>query len=468
MPMYDDENKPWGKAEIEKLTQAVGVYGEDWTFISEKVFLNLRSGLAIAEKWTRIRSKLGVKESNVKKKIKLENGEAKVRITDSQKIGQIKNIISDKTFHTPSKKEDISLIPPNQYFSGSTISSQSDSEQESSYQRKSPVPVKQVSVRSKTKNSWTIEEEDLLVEAVKLHGTSWKYISENYFNSQRKPNTCSNRYRQIHSRYDNPSISPCERTKGLKNQNVIRSPTDQKLDETEDTMTGSSISTISEFSPSWDQEMSFSLSLSQDQEISLSMVNEINSWVDMEDEALQTAVLLYGDKDWDKIKNILPHRKQVELVARWIILKEKYRLILPTDFNSEPKITVPFTEEEENILSLGVAFDGFKNWHKIAQKLPRRSLSDMIIQWNILTQRKRDRDAYKKMQDEQEEPQFLQSNDNKTYDNADPWGINIDEIDYSKALSPAGEWDRYMKRIAELHPNDAMDINNSFQFDGYT
>ncbi|CAG8815264.1 32917_t:CDS:1, partial [Racocetra persica] len=58
MPMYDDENKPWGKADVEKLTQAVGNYGEDWTFISEKVFLNLRSGLAIAEKWTRIRSKL--------------------------------------------------------------------------------------------------------------------------------------------------------------------------------------------------------------------------------------------------------------------------------------------------------------------------------------------------------------------------------------------------------------------------
>ncbi|CAG8691216.1 35647_t:CDS:2 [Gigaspora margarita] len=465
MPMYDDENKPWGKAEIEKLTQAVGNYGEDWTFISEKVFLNLRSGLAIAEKWTRIRSKLGVKESNIKKKIKLENGE-EIRIKGTQN-GQIKNNGLNKTIHTPSKKEEISLATSNQYFSGSTISSPSDSEQESNYPRKTPSLVKQAPVRTKTKNSWTIEEEDRLVKAVKIHGTNWKYISENFFNSQRKPNTCSNRYRQIHNRYDSLSISTCERTKGVKGQNVVRSPVDQKIDETEDTMTGSSMSTISEFSPKWDQEMSFSLSLNQDQEISLSMMTEINSWADIEDGVLQTAVLLYGDKDWDKIKNILPHRKQVELVARWIMLKEKYRLILPTDIHSEPKISVPFTKEEEEILSLGVTFEGFKNWHKIAQELPRRSLSEMIIQWNILTQRKRDREEYKKMQDEQElieELQYpqLEDNKNQTYDNADPWGINVDEIDYSKVLSPAGEWDRYMKHIAELNSNDAMDISNDF------
>ncbi|CAG8690979.1 11470_t:CDS:2, partial [Cetraspora pellucida] len=142
------KNKPWGKADVEKLTQAVGNYGEDWTFISEKVFLNLRSG---------------VKETNVKKKIKLENGE-EVRVMDSQN-GQIKKIASDRTFHTPSKKDEMSLIASNQYFSGSTISSPSDSEQESSYQRKTPTPVKQVSMRTKTKNSWTIEEEDRLVEA---------------------------------------------------------------------------------------------------------------------------------------------------------------------------------------------------------------------------------------------------------------------------------------------------------------
>ncbi|CAG8476326.1 14987_t:CDS:2, partial [Racocetra persica] len=421
------------------------------------------SGLAIAEKWTRIRSKLGVKEPNAKKKIKLENGE-EVRVTNS-KNGQIKNSVSDRKFHTPSKKDEMSLIASNQYFSGSTISSPSDSEQESSYQRKTPTPVKQVSMRTKTKNSWTIEEEDRLVEAVNIHGTNWKYISENFFNSQRKPNTCSNRYRQIHSRYDSPKISPCERAKGIRSQNVVQSPVEQKHDETEDTLTGSSISTISEFSPSWDQEMSFSLSLSQDQEISLSMVNEINSWADMEDEVLQTAVLLYGDKDWDKIKNILPHRKQVELASRWIMLKEKYRLMLPSDLHSEPIITVPFTEEEEDLLSLGVAFEGFKNWHKIAQELPRRSLSDMIIQWNILTQRKRNRETYKKMQDVHkpiEESQPSRAEDSKTYDNADPWGINVDKIDYSKVLSPVGEWDKYMKRVAELHPNDAMNINQWF------
>ncbi|CAG8546655.1 13793_t:CDS:1 [Acaulospora morrowiae] len=354
MPLFDDENKPWKQSEIDKLIKAVGVFGEDWRFISETTFSNQRSGLTIAEKWARIRSKLGVMEPqetiSTKRKNDGDNGCPEIK-----KIrAKMSTIISLKI---PEQADTSSTISTPE-FSNSSVSTPSD--YETDYQNHK-TPAHQQKISTRTKMFWTAKEEDLLISSVEEYGTQWDSISKRIFKSRRNPNALALRYRQLQKKKRCRPVFACESS---RNANGVF----DKVETTTETNR---------------------LSVEKEQETLLSAISKTNSWSDSENEIIRMAVILHGEKDWDKVVQLLPHRNQMELALHWCKIKHKY-LNVPSTLQVKPTNT-PWTEEEECILSFGIAFEGFVKWNKVAIELPNHNLADMILRWDVLTSRKEKR-----------------------------------------------------------------------------
>ncbi|CAG8608570.1 2551_t:CDS:1, partial [Acaulospora colombiana] len=345
MPLFDDENKPWKQSEVDKLIKAVGVFGEDWRFISETTFSNLRSGLTIAEKWTRIRSKLGVIEP--REVITKESSNRDNYFSETKKI-RIK-MSSITSPNIPEKADTYSSTTSTPDFSTSSVSTPSDCEID--YQNHRTLAYENKSV-SRNKMLWTVKEEDLLINSVRVYGTQWESISKRIFRSRRNPNALALRYRQLQKRKRCPPISTYESSRNANVINRILCTTGS----TTETNRPCGLSAEKEFLP---------------------VISKTNSWTESENEVIKVAVVLHGDREWEKIARLLPHRSQMELALHWCKIRCK-RLTLqvkPTN--------APWTEDDERILTFGVAFEGFINWNKIAIELPDHNLADMILRWDV-------------------------------------------------------------------------------------
>jgi hypothetical protein len=101
-------------------------------------------------------------------------------------------------------------------------------------------------------------------------------------------------------------------------------------------------------------------------------------WTADEDSKLKEAVQTHGGKNWDKIAKLVPGRAQVQCRSRW-------HNVLNAKFDSTPRHTGKWTEDEVIKLKAAVQMHGDKNWGEVAALVPGRTRSQCLGRWkNVL------------------------------------------------------------------------------------
>ena len=101
------------------------------------------------------------------------------------------------------------------------------------------------------------------------------------------------------------------------------------------------------------------------------MVN--GKWTKQEDKDLETAIKLFGDKNWQQVANYLIGRTGQQCLHRW------QKTVRPNIKRGR------WTLQEDKSLTLAVKAYGSKNWIKVQQHVPGRTDVQCRERWvNIL------------------------------------------------------------------------------------